>query len=369
MNKFPSSFSFLVGNDPIKIYLQRMLIKKAIGNSLLFAGPNGVGKGLFAYALASQLICEQEEKNKYKIENGLHPDIHIYRPEGKLGLHGIQSLRELSEEVHLPPYEASWKIFIIHDAERMLSVSANTLLKTFEEPPPKTVIILLSQSQAALLPTIVSRCRTLHFQPIHASEIEKVLVERMYLETEFAQNIASLSQGSLGRAVQLIQKKGDESRIFLLNTLSQLPLTSYKEFTQIVGELVAQIELSKKLFEEKAKEEFLKLFSEQLSTAHQQHLEKEIEGRCTQIFLQDVESLFDQLFAWYRDLHLLQLTQNKSLLIHSDYAESIEQILQRGNLLPLEIVQKSIEEARLSLQRSTSLNICLENLFLKLAWI
>ncbi len=84
-------------------------------------------------------------------------------------------MRQLSEEIYLPPYEANWKVFIIHDADRMLSYSANALLKTFEEPPPRTLIILLSRSQASLLPTIVSRCYTLHFQNLPSSLIQNFL--------------------------------------------------------------------------------------------------------------------------------------------------------------------------------------------------
>ena len=139
----PWCFSQIIGNEEIKKRLTRMLSKRAIGHALLFSGPDGIGKSLFAWAFAAQLMAEYDPEIDHarKIQSGQHPDIHIYRPEGKIGLHSIQSLRQLSQEVHLPPYEASWKVFIIHDADRMLSYSANTLLKTFEEPPPRTVII------------------------------------------------------------------------------------------------------------------------------------------------------------------------------------------------------------------------------------
>jgi DNA polymerase-3 subunit delta' len=366
----PTSFCSLVGNHAIKNYLNRMIQNNAIGNSLLFAGPNGVGKSLFAYALAAQLICRPEidVQQRHKIENGIHPDIHIYRPEGKLGLHSIQSLRELNLEVHLPPYESNSKVFIIHEAERMLSVSANALLKTFEEPPPKTVIILLSQSKSALLPTIISRCRTLHFQPIAQEEIKKAIIQKIGLEEETAQTIANLSQGSLGRAFQLAQTQAGTNHLYLLEALAKLPMVNYKELTQMIGQLTEQIEASKKIAEEAIKEELLKS-SDSLSAAQQHQLEKEIEGISTQVFFQEVEILFNQLLSWYRDLHLFHLIPNSSFLIHTDYIQILEQAVQRGNLLPLQFVQKSIDEARLSLQRSTALNICLENLFLKLKWI
>ncbi len=129
-----TSFSQLVGNDFVKSCLQRMLDKKAVGHALLFAGIDGIGKSLFAQAVAASLMLEEDPDGKHrsKIEKGIHPDIHLYRPEGKLGLHSMQALRQMCEEVYLPPYEANCKVFIIHEADRMLSYSANALLKTLK---------------------------------------------------------------------------------------------------------------------------------------------------------------------------------------------------------------------------------------------
>ena len=136
-------FEDIVGNDQIKEYLKRMVEQRAVANSLLFAGPEGIGKSLFAHALAKMLLGSDS-----------HPDLHVYRPEGKIGMHSIDSMRQFSEDVYLAPFQGQWKVFIIHDAERMLTYSANALLKTFEEPAKDALIILLSSAPAALLPTI-----------------------------------------------------------------------------------------------------------------------------------------------------------------------------------------------------------------------
>ena len=81
-------------------HLQCMLGKKAIGHALCFAGPDGIGKSLFAWALSARIFAEADPGKDHaeKIQSGQHPDIHVYRPEGKLGLHSIHSLRQLSEE-------------------------------------------------------------------------------------------------------------------------------------------------------------------------------------------------------------------------------------------------------------------------------
>ncbi len=88
-----------------------------------------------------------------------HPDLHEYFPEGKSDRHPIENLRKLSQEVWLDPFEGKWKLFLIHRAERMLPTSSNALLKTFEEPPAQTILVLLTTHPKQLLPTVTSRCQ------------------------------------------------------------------------------------------------------------------------------------------------------------------------------------------------------------------
>jgi DNA polymerase-3 subunit delta' len=363
----PISFSQITGNEEIKNQLKRMVTKRAIGHSLLFAGPEGIGKSLFAEALAAHLLQEYDPEKDHarKIAAGIHPDIHIYRPEGKLGLHSIQTLRQLSEEVYLPPYEASWKVFIIHDADRMLSYSANALLKTFEEPPPRTLIILISRSSAALLPTIVSRCNTLHFKLLPNQQIHDFLKQHYQLDDATCDKIVRQAQGSLGRAIKLATQ-GDAVRTALLSLLAQGLFTDYRALQEGIQTISEQVEIAKKQAEESAKEELYKMSSEHLSAQQQHALEKEMEGLTALALTQEAQVLFDTLLAWYRDLELLLLGGPANQLSNSDFSSELEQAVQRGEFKPLEKVYQAIENAYLSLQRSTPLALCLENLFLKL---
>jgi DNA polymerase-3 subunit delta' len=367
----PTSFTQVIGNSEIKHCLEKMLEKKAIANSILLAGPAGVGKSQFAHVLASKLICENDPDGLHiaKMQKGIHPDLHVYHPEGKLGLHTIQSLRQLGEEVHLPPYEAAWKVFIIHDAERMLSFSANALLKTFEEPPPHTLIILLSRSPASILPTIISRCRLLQFHTLAQKEIEDFLEFRYKLEPDVLKITAELAHGSIGRAVHLAENKSGAQRSHLLDTMAKGPIGNYKELSAVAATIAEQVEMTKKNIEEAAKEEFNKTSMEYLTAQQQQSLEKELEGVSAVAFVNESQALFEQILTWYRDLEVLKLGGSRELLINKDYAAALLQSVQKGRLVPLERVQKAIGEAQLALQRSTSLNICLENLFLKLGWL
>lgn len=365
----PTCFTQIIGNEAAKRQLSSMVEKKAIGHALCFAGPDGIGKSLFAWAFACRILTtfDPDKDHARKIQAGQHPDIHVYRPEGKLGLHSIQSLRQFGEEVYLPPFEASWKVFIIHDADRMLSTSANALLKTFEEPPPRTVIILLSRSHAALLPTILSRCCTLHFHSLSGEELEIFLKLRYSLEDTARSHIARLAQGSAGRASRLAEQ-GDGIRRQLLDVFAQGSLGNYRALKESVQALGEQIEANKNHAEEAAKGELSQMVAEQLTAVQRTALEKELEGVVALILVQEAHALFEWILSWYRDVQILKLGGSVSHLENPDYIEALEQAVQRGAFLPLDQVQKYIEEASLALQRSTSLAICLESLFLKLSF-
>lgn len=363
----PTRFSQIIGNEIVKNQLNRVVSKRAIAHALLFAGPDGIGKSLFAWALAARILAEYDpgKDHSQKIRTGNHPDIHVYRPEGKLGLHSILSMRQLSEEVYMPPFEASWKVFIIHDAERMLGVSANALLKTFEEPPPRTLIILLSSSQTSLLPTIVSRCCTLHFQTLSEDLIANYLKNHKMVDEHLALSLARHAQGSIGRAVRL-HDQGDTARTAILNLLAKGPFGNYRIFRENIQDLSEQVETAKKQVEEAAKEELSKTQGENLSAFQRSALEKELEGIAALVLAQEAKGIFEIIFSWYRDLQVLLFGGSTAHLTNHDYAEDLIQAVQRGEYESLDKVHQAIEEAYLALQRSTSLALCLETLLLKL---
>lgn len=360
-------FSQLVGNESIKIYLKRMIERQTVANSLLFAGPDGIGKSLFAHAFAAALICQNDPHghHKKKIDSGNHPDILHYRPEGKLGVHNMQSLRQLCDEAHIPPYEAKKKIIIIHEAERMLGYSANALLKTFEEPPLFTVIILLSSQPSSLIPTILSRCRTLYFHALSQEEIRFFLKRQLGREDEQIEKIAMQSSGSIAKAMSLIED-GESSIRRELFLLLKSHFNTYKEMLAAVTALTEHIETIKKQAEQTAKDTLYKIPSDNMTAPMQHALEKELEGIVSISQVQTSTHLFELILSWYRDLYLMRIGCDKQYLINFDYVNDLEEIVQQGHLLDFDDVQKFLEEAKVALQRSMSLQVCLESLFLKL---
>ena len=170
----------LIGNPLAKEALLQMLERKTVPQTLLFYGPDGVGKGRFAKALAEELM---EQAHAHKISSDNHPDVRIDPPEGKSAQHPMENMRGLIDETALPPFEAPCKVFILHDAHQMHTFSANALLKTLEEPPRDTYLILLTDRIDAMLPTLLSRCHKLPFFPIPQTEIESFVREKWEIKT------------------------------------------------------------------------------------------------------------------------------------------------------------------------------------------
>lgn len=183
-------FSHIIGNSHAKQTLSIWAQSSAVPQVLLFHGPQGIGKGLFALQLAQALL---------KSSRAQHPDLHVVHPDPESDQHPIASLRQIIHETSLPPFEAPCKVFIIHDVEKMVATSSNTLLKTLEEPPADTQFILLTSQASMLLPTIVSRCSKVPFYHISDEELTQFLQEKH--RSPEAKKIALLSEGSIAKAL------------------------------------------------------------------------------------------------------------------------------------------------------------------------
>jgi DNA polymerase-3 subunit delta' len=362
-------FSHLLGNESIKKQINYMFAKNAFNHALLFSGIEGIGKSAFAWTLANALVGKKTNNptNPLEKEAEYHPDIRVYRTEGKLSLHSIDALRQLQEEVQLPPYEGQRKVCIIHAADRMLTYSAHALLKTFEEPPPDTIFILLTDAKFSLLPTILSRCCTLYFQPLAIDEIQNFIAQHYLLDKKACVKIAQRAQGSLGRAVRLIEQGDDLNRRDLFQICTQGSLHNYRMIQETSQLITTRLEKARKQFEEQAKKQLYENRQlDQLTAVQQQMIEKEIEGRVVTALNHEVKALFEYVLSWYRDMHLILIGGEKKLLQNPEYLQEIEQAVQRGEYRTINMVMQIIEDAYLSFQRSTSLSICLENLLLKL---
>lgn len=348
-------FKDILGNNSVKEYLSRTIQRNTFGQSLLFAGPDGVGKSLFAQAVACHMLQGSDK----------HPDLHIYRPEGKIGMHSIEAMRRFSEEVYLAPYQSDRKIFIIQDAHRMLPTSANALLKTFEEPAENAVVILISSAPASLLPTVLSRCRVIYFQPLAQDAIANYLGQRCGLGPEQASLIASKAKGSLGQALRLAREGDSLINARVLDVLATGGFSTYKTLADGSKELAAQIDKAKEEIETELRAMRAAGEGLEVSAATKQAIEKEVEGALTMYVQEQMRAILDLVLSWYRDIELVKCGGRPELLYNGESRNAL-QTLAKGRGPSLAAVQKVVSEVNLALERSTTLNLCIESLFLKL---
>lgn len=238
-------FDQLTGNERVKDLLRRMLEMRRVPGALLFSGEEGVGKKLFAFQLAKALNCRSpkgaeacdgcaaclriskinypptdDPDDKKRILWTDHPDVGLVEPPGRFLL--VTMMREIEREANFRPYEGAVRFFIVDDADKLNESSANALLKTLEEPPRTSHIVLVTSRPAKLLPTIRSRCQMIRFCPLPASEIERHLAQAKVAEPRIR---ARSSGGSIGRAFALDLESYRSQRAAMLKVLNALALS------------------------------------------------------------------------------------------------------------------------------------------------
>ncbi|MGG3468416.1 DNA polymerase III subunit delta' [Neobacillus pocheonensis] len=164
--------------------LQNSLLKNRVAHAYLFEGMRGTGKREIGLLLTKSLFCEsitsgfkpcEECKNCRRINHGNHPDVHLIEPDG-LSIK-VDQIRNLQVEFSKKGLESLRKVYLIVHADKMSNSASNSLLKFLEEPNAETVAILLTEQPQQILPTILSRCQTLTFQPLSPQVMIKQLVE------------------------------------------------------------------------------------------------------------------------------------------------------------------------------------------------
>ena len=206
-----------IGHDKAVNVLKRSLESGRLSHAYLLAGPRHVGKMTLAMDLARAVNCLEDQppcgqcSQCARIDRLLHADVQVVSVEtdkssegrGRV-LIGIDQVREVQREASLKPYEGSCRVFIFDGAEHLSEEAANSLLKTLEEPPDQVVLLLLTTAASALLPTLVSRCQVLDLRPVPSSLIARELEARHELDGARADEIARLSNGRPGWAINVV---------------------------------------------------------------------------------------------------------------------------------------------------------------------
>jgi DNA polymerase III subunit delta' len=277
--KIPNGFNQFIGNARTVEIVKRAIDQDRLPHAMIFAGPDGVGKCTFALLVAQYVNCLSPVGNgacgqcpackrimaiiesRYlkcqnleggfcgtcascKIRTRRHPDIRLVEPE-KTTI-SIEQIRELINEISYQPLEARYRVVILDPAEQMRAEAHNSLLKTLEEPPSRTIIILITTNPYMLLQTIRSRSRMLQFGEISQTRIERYLIEQQGKKAEEARLAAALSSGSLAAAMNF---NTDEYRDIREQALQFLTLLLRRGSFLEVSLVAAQVAKDKAFFE------------------------------------------------------------------------------------------------------------------------
>lgn len=245
----------LLGQPAVVAMLAGALREGRLAHAYLFVGPTQVGKATAARELAMALNCRGEDppchrcRQCHQIEEGHHPDVELvgvgglceepdhrdHRTDGSKDIR-ICQVRRLERLLSRSPYEGRHRLVILDPADALNVEAANAFLKTLEEPPASTVLILVTSREDALPPTVRSRCRRVAFRHMAVADVEQALVERWSAPPQKARALARLSGGRLGWAVSALEDEGlVAGRALVLDEVQRLANASLLERFAFAG--------------------------------------------------------------------------------------------------------------------------------------
>ena len=249
------------GHEHLIDGFRRVVARGRLAHAYLFAGPAGVGKRLFAQQLAKALLCEapRQEADPLAacdqcpscalVDADTHPDFFtLARPEDKNEI-PRELMHTLCGGFSLKSARGHGKIAVLDDADDLNDESANCFLKTLEEPPPRSVFILIGTSVDRQLPTILSRCQAVRFGPLPDAVVERVLKENEIQDPVLVKRLVRLAAGSPGQALALADPELWSFRKRLLEELTRPQSNAFelgKAFIEFVEDAGKEMSLQRR---------------------------------------------------------------------------------------------------------------------------
>ena len=370
------SWNSVIGQARVKRLLKSAILADRVPSAWLFTGPEGVGKDAAAIEVAKVLRCEKGREHAeacgschgcltvselqnsnvqfvFALPSGKGEDSRSDSPMLKLSdneialirdevalkaknpYHNISipraqqikisSIRQIKRDVSMTSTEPGVRIVIISEAHQMRPEAANAFLKTLEEPSPKTVLILTTSHPERLLPTMISRCQEIRFDPLNGEEIVEALEERNGVDATTATLTAKLAGGSFSKAMELIDGDLHQVRFdivaYLRGALKRSPVAAHKEIERLT------------------------------TKADRTHLMR----------------VLDLLALWLRDAYGLRLTENESIVVNQDQLDDIRSFNGKFASAPLEKMIGSIERSLSAINRNVQPQLVLTVLAMQLA--
>jgi len=247
------SFEGVLGQPHAVHFLKHAVEADRVAHAYAFVGPSGVGRRLTALAFAQRLLCPAGRgcgscPSCRRVSALTHPDLHLIQPtpppdnpKGGVAIR-IAEARALVHGAGLYPLEGAWKVFILDDAERMTLETVNALLKTLEEPPPRTILVLILGHVRLLPATVLSRCQVVRFRPLADELVIELLTGRANLAEETARVLARVAQGRIGLALTAATDGWLEDRDRLITQLLEGRVDEIFALAEEVGRDRARVE-------------------------------------------------------------------------------------------------------------------------------
>jgi DNA polymerase-3 subunit delta' len=328
MTSRASLWDGIVGQDDAVGLLRRAVATGRVAHAYAFVGPPGVGRRLTALAFAQACLCPEGGcgtcPSCRRVAAGQHPDCQVLaptpprdNPRGAAALR-IEQVRELERWAALAPLAAPRKVFILDDADRMTLPTAQALLKTLEEPPPRTLLVLVVANPRALPPTVLSRCQRVRFRPL-AETVAAALLEARGVDPGDSRLLARLSQGQIGPALA--------TDLATVRTRRQTALALAAAPAVRIGLALDAAGLERP-------------------------------DRAT------AAALLETLWLWYRDALILAAGGDRALLVNEDCGDDVATLAARATPPALAGALSAIKEAWLALDGNVGPRLALEQALL-----
>ncbi len=237
-------FADVVGHERVSARLGRAVAEDRVPGALLLLGPPGIGKRRVADAFAARLLCLAPEGGDAcgacahctRLAAGTHPDLRLVTRDEERRDIRIEQVRELARWLALQPLMATRKIAVVDGAHCLNEHGQNALLKTLEEPPAASVLVLIAPSAGLLLPTIRSRCQVFRLDPLPREGVVRVLTAAG-VSPERARDLASLAEGSPGQALAYEGEDAAGARAAVLESAPRLGALSAHEISKLAQDL------------------------------------------------------------------------------------------------------------------------------------
>lgn len=328
-----AKFADIIGQEQIKEHLQNALRQNKVNHAYILNGERNAGKEFIAKVFAAALQCGNPDMSSglwepcgkchscKQMEGRNQPDV-IYVSHEKPGSIGVEDIRgQINGTVAIKPYSSPKKVYIMNEGEKMTVQAQNALLKTLEEPPEYTVILILTTNVESLLPTILSRCVVLNMKPVKDAEVKRFLMEAMQIPDYKANICTAFARGNIGKA-KLLASSEDFDRV------KEEAVTLLKYINDMeISEIVTAI---KKINEYKL----------------------------------DINDYFDILSIWYRDVLLFKATHDVNHLIFKEEIQYIRKVADRSTYEGIEIIIKALDKSKQRLSANVNFDLTMELLLL-----